>query len=422
MTDTLTETRQLPPGDPAAAAGKPSVSAGSPAACQEDPAAAAGSQAASEDKAGVPAGSGNAPGIEPAAPEGDLPDLLSMTREELAEFLAGLGEKSFRAKQIYDWLHVKGVRSFEGMTNLPRALRDRLCSVCRITVLRPVQVLCSKADGTKKYLFALSDGNVIESVMMRYSYGISVCISSQVGCRMGCRFCASTIGGRIRSLTAAEMLSQVTEIQRAQEERVSHVVVMGSGEPFDNYEELVRFLRLIGDEKGENLSLRNITVSTCGLVPEIRRFAEEGLPVTLALSLHASSQKEREILMPIAKKYELREVLDAMNYYFSRTGRRITFEYSCVQGVNTSAADAERLKGLLKGMNCHINLIPVNPVEERSFRQPDRSQIEAFKDKLEKSGINVTIRREMGRDISGACGQLRRSYLSGSGTEEGSDS
>ena len=255
-----------------------------------------------------------------------------------------------RAKQVYDWLHVKGVRSFDGMTNLSKALRDKLRSVSRITVLRPVQVLTSQTDGTKKYLFALSDGNIIESVMMRYSYGISVCISSQVGCRMGCRFCASTIGGRIRNLTAAEMLSQVTEIQRIQNERVSHVVVMGSGEPFDNYEELVRFLRLIGDEKGENLSLRNITVSTCGLVPEIRRFAEEGLPVTLALSLHASSQKEREILMPVAKKYELGEVLDAMRCYFSRTGRRITFEYSCVQGVNTSSADADRLKNLLRGM------------------------------------------------------------------------
>ena len=349
----------------------------------------------------------------------ELPDLLCMTQGELADFLAGLGEKSFRAKQVYDWLHVKGVRSFDGMTNLSKALRDKLRSVSRITVLRPVQVLTSQTDGTKKYLFALTDGNIIESVMMRYSYGISVCISSQVGCRMGCRFCASTIGGRIRNLTAAEMLSQVTEIQRIQNERVSHVVVMGSGEPFDNYEELVRFLRLIGDEKGENLSLRNITVSTCGLVPEIRRFAEEGLPVTLALSLHASSQKEREILMPVAKKYELGEVLDAMRCYFSRTGRRITFEYSCVQGVNTSSADADRLKNLLRGMNCHINLIPVNPVEERSFRQPDRREIEAFKDQLEKSGINVTIRREMGRDISGACGQLRRSYLNENAAAEG---
>ena len=334
----------------------------------------------------------------------ELPDLLCMTQGELADFLAGLGEKSFRAKQVYDWLHVKGVRSFDGMTNLSKALRDKLRSVSRITVLRPVQVLTSQTDGTKKYLFALSDGNIIESVMMRYSYGISVCISSQVGCRMGCRFCASTIGGRIRNLTAAEMLSQVTEIQRIQNERVSHVVVMGSGEPFDNYEELVRF---------------NITVSTCGLVPEIRRFAEEGLPVTLALSLHASSQKEREILMPVAKKYELGEVLDAMRCYFSRTGRRITFEYSCVQGVNTSSADADRLKNLLRGMNCHINLIPVNPVEERSFRQPDRREVEAFKDQLEKSGINVTIRREMGRDISGACGQLRRSYLNENAAAEG---
>ncbi len=340
-----------------------------------------------------------------------MTDILSMTEKELEACMEERGEKKFRAGQIYEWLHVRGARSFDDMTSLPKKLREELKESFEITGLVPVEVLSSKIDGTKKYLFALSDGNVIESVLMRYSYGISVCISSQAGCRMGCRFCASTIGGLVRNLTASEMLCQISQISRMEGERVSHVVIMGSGEPLDNYDNVVRFLRLMGDGKGENLSLRNITVSTCGIVPNIYRLADEGLPVTLALSLHASGQKEREELMPVARRYELGDVLEAMRYYFSRTGRRITFEYSCVRGVNTSPGDAEKLKLLLKGMNCHVNLIPVNPVRERSFRQPERREIEAFKDILEKNGINVTIRREMGRDISGACGQLRRSFL-----------
>ena len=325
--------------------------------------------------------------------------------------MEAVSEKSFRAKQIYEWLHVHHARSFDEMTSLSKALREKLDQRFTIPSLRTLEVLRSKIDGTEKYLFALEDGNVIESVLMRYSYGISVCISSQVGCRMGCRFCASTIGGRVRDLTASEMLSQVTEISRQAGERVSHVVIMGSGEPLDNYDTLVRFLRIMGDPDGERLSLRDITVSTCGIVPNIYALADEGLPVTLALSLHAPTQEKRERLLPVSRRYRLPEVMDAMRYYFDKTGRRITFEYSCVEGENTSSEDAVLLADLVRGMNCHINLIPVNPVEERSFRRPDRRDIEAFRGMLEKRGISVTIRREMGRDINGACGQLRRSYL-----------
>ncbi len=338
-------------------------------------------------------------------------DILTRTLEELKADMEEIGEKSFRAKQIYEWLHVHHAGSFGEMTSLSKALREKLEKNFEIPSLRTLEVLTSRIDGTRKYLFALEDGNVIESVLMRYSYGISVCISSQVGCRMGCRFCASTIGGRVRDLTASEMLCQVLEISRQAGERVGHVVIMGSGEPLDNYDNLVRFLRIIGDPDGERLSLRDITVSTCGIVPNIYALADEGLPVTLALSLHAPSQEKRERLLPISLKYQLPEVLEAMQYYFSKTGRRITFEYSCVEGENTSPEDAVMLADLVRGMNCHINLIPVNPVEERAFRRPDRRDIEAFRRMLEKRGISVTIRREMGRDINGACGQLRRSYL-----------
>ena len=338
-------------------------------------------------------------------------DILSLTRGELETLMEEEGQKRFRAGQIYEWLHVRHARTFEEMTNLPKQMRRDLGERYHISALRTVKVQTSRIDGTKKYLFALEDGNVIESVLMRYSYGLSACISSQAGCRMGCRFCASTIGGRIRDLSAGEMLGQVTEMSKDAGERISHVVIMGSGEPLDNYENLVHFLRIMGDPKGECLSLRDITVSTCGIVPNIYRLAEEGLPVTLALSLHAPSQEKRERLMPIAKKYPLDEVLDAVRAYYEKTGRRITFEYSCVEGENTSVGDAQMLADLVRGMNCHINLIPVNPVTERGYRRPDRRKIEAFRGMLEKRGISVTIRREMGRDINGACGQLRRSYL-----------
>ena len=337
-------------------------------------------------------------------------DIKSLSLEELTEQMKALGEKPFRAKQIYEWLHIKLVTSFEEMTNVSKALRDRLGEHFYVTGLEPVRILTSQIDGTKKFLFRLADGNVIESVWMKYHHGNSVCISSQVGCRMGCRFCASTLDGLVRGLRPSEMLDQIYRIQSLTGERVSNIVIMGSGEPFDNYENLVRFLRLVTDEKGFNLSVRNITVSTCGLVPQMYDFAEEGLPVTLALSLHASSDETRQELMPIARKYGLKEVLAACDHYFEKTGRRLSFEYSLVHGVNDTPEGAKALAAVLRGRNCHVNLIPVNPIKERDFKRGSGEEIANFKNILEKSGINVTIRREMGRDINGACGQLRRSF------------
>ena len=337
-------------------------------------------------------------------------NMKSMTMEELTAYVESLGEKPFRAKQLYQWMHKELVTDFDQMTNLSKALRTKLKNEASLETLQVVKVQTSKEDGTQKYLFAAQDGELIESVKMIYKYGVSVCVSSQVGCRMGCKFCASTIGGLNRSLTAGEILEQVYRIQAESDERVNHVVVMGMGEPFDNYDNVVRFLRLLTDAQGLNLSARNITVSTCGLVPEILRFAKEGLPVTLALSLHASNQAMREELLPIAKKYSLEEVLSACQSYYETTGRRVTFEYSLGDGVNDSEEAAAELAELLGPMHGHLNLIPINPVDGRGYTGSRMTQIQRFKNKLEKCGINVTIRRETGRDIDGACGQLRKRF------------
>ena len=338
-------------------------------------------------------------------------DIKSLYLEELEEELGQLGEKSFRAKQIYQWVHQKLAADFEDMSNLSKALREKLRQQYTLTALNPVEVKISKIDGTRKYLFRLSDGNVIESVWMQYHHGISVCISSQVGCRMGCRFCASTLDGLERNLTAGEMLDQIYRIQADTGERVSNIVIMGSGEPMDNYDNVVRFIRLISHDQGLNISQRNITVSTCGIVPGIRRLAKEGLSVTLALSLHAPNDEVRKTLMPIANKYRIQEILDACQEYFEETGRRLTFEYSLVSGVNDNLEEARALASLLKGMHGHVNLIPVNPIQERDYVQSDRRAIEAFQHYLESQKIAVTVRREMGRDINGACGQLRKSFM-----------
>ena len=338
-------------------------------------------------------------------------DIKSMTLRELEEWLITIGEKKFRAKQIYQWIHIKHVEGFDDMTNLSMELREKLKQQANLVVLKEELVQISKIDGTRKYLFALTDGNMIESVFMRYKHGNSVCVSSQVGCRMGCRFCASTLDGLVRNLTPSEILEQIYRISASTGERVSNVVVMGSGEPMDNYNNLIRFIELLSDENGLNISQRNITVSTCGLVPKMRELADLKLQITLALSLHASSQEKRKELMPVANSYELEEVLEACRYYFEQTGRRITFEYSLVGGVNDTKEDADRLSQLVRGMNCHINLIPVNPIKEREYVQSEHKDILNFKNKLEKNGINVTIRREMGRDIDGACGQLRKRFI-----------
>ncbi len=338
-------------------------------------------------------------------------DIKSLNLKELENYITENGQPKFRAKQLYQWMHQKKADTFDEMTNLPAVMRSFLFKQTEFVVLKPVKVLVSQIDGTRKYLFALGDGNVIESVFMRYKHGNSVCISSQVGCRMGCRFCASTLDGLTRNLTPSEMLEQIYAIERHTGERVSNVVVMGSGEPLDNYDNLLKFIELLTDSNGINMSQRNLTVSTCGIVPKIRELADRKLQMTLAVSLHASSDGKRKELMPIANAYSINEILDACRYYFEQTGRRLTFEYSLVQGVNDTGEDAARLTKLLYGLNCHVNLIPVNPIKERDFRQSETQAVQGFKKRLEKNGINVTIRREMGRDINGACGQLRKSYI-----------
>ena len=337
-------------------------------------------------------------------------DIASLNWEELQRELLEAGEKKFRASQIYEWIHKKGAEDFSEMTNLSKALREKLEQNFRIPKVEMIARQISKKDGTNKFLFCLEDGNVVESVLMRYKHGNSVCISSQVGCRMGCRFCASTLDGLERNLEPSEMLGQIYRIEKIIGERVSNVVVMGTGEPLDNYDNLLKFIHLLTDEHGLHISQRNVTVSTCGIVPKILSLAEENLQITLALSLHGSTQEKRKQLMPVANKYELSEVLKACDTYFEKTGRRMTYEYSLVHGVNDTDQDAQELSELLHGRNCHLNLIPVNPIKERDYQRPTRENAQKFQNKLEKRGINVTIRREMGSDIDGACGQLRRRF------------
>ena len=337
-------------------------------------------------------------------------DIKSMTLDELTEYIVAAGFPKFRGKQLYDWMHVKLVEGYEEMTNIPKQLKDFLSENTFFASLKPARVQVSKEDGTAKYLFELYDGNYIESVLMHYKHGNSVCISSQAGCRMGCRFCASTLDGLARSLEPSEMLDQIYSIQKSTGERVTNVVVMGSGEPFDNFDNFVRFEKLLTDENGLNISARNLTVSTCGLVPKIYELADMKLQITLAISLHAPNDDMRKKLMPIANKYSIKEIMDACRYYIEKTGRRVTFEYSLVKGENDSIECAEQLISLVKDLNCHINLIPVNPIKERDYRQTELADINKFKNRLEKNKINVTIRREMGRDIDGACGQLRKRY------------
>ena len=337
-------------------------------------------------------------------------DIASLNWEELQKELLEAGEKKFRASQIYEWIHKKGAEDFSEMTNLSKALREKLEQNFRTPKVEMIARQISKKDGTNKFLFCLEDGNVVESVLMRYKHGNSVCISSQVGCRMGCRFCASTLDGLERNLEPSEMLGQIYRIEKIIGERVSNVVVMGTGEPLDNYDNLLKFIHLLTDEHGLHISQRNVTVSTCGIVPKILSLAEENLQITLALSLHGSTQEKRKQLMPVANKYELSEVLKACDTYFEKTGRRMTYEYSLVHGVNDTDQDAQELSELLHGRNCHLNLIPVNPIKERDYQRPTRENAQKFQNKLEKRGINVTIRREMGSDIDGACGQLRRRF------------
>ena len=335
---------------------------------------------------------------------------MGLYPEEVKQRLAEMGEKPFRAGQVFAWLH-KGAR-FEDMTNLSLALREKLAAsgIDQPVTVRENRV--SKLDGTKKFLFALPDGNCVEGVLMRYHYGATLCISTQVGCKMGCRFCASTLEGCVRNLTAAEMLGEVQCANKDLDgERVHNIVLMGSGEPMDNYDEVVRFLRLVSHPDGLNIGLRHISVSTCGLVPPMKRFAEEGMPVTLSLSLHAPNDGIRRTIMPIANRYTIEETLDACRYYIEKTGRRVVMEYALIDGVNASAECAEELANRLRGMQCHVNLIPLNTVKERNLYGVTESQVQAFLSVLEKRHISATRRREMGDDIEGACGQLRKKVL-----------
>lgn len=336
-------------------------------------------------------------------------DIKSMYMEELNEWTKKKGLPEFRAKQIYQWMHEKYVASPDDMTNLPKDLRGLIAKEGFVTVTERARQ-ASKTGKTAKYLYELSDGQMIETVFMQYDYGNSICISSQAGCRMGCSFCASTIGGLVRNLTASEMLEQVYATMRTEGERISNIVIMGTGEPLDNYENVIRFIKIISDENGYDISQRNITLSSCGIVPMIKRLADEKLTITFALSLHAPTDEDRKRLMPIANKYSIAETIDACKYYFEKTGRRITFEYSLVKGENDSEKQAKRLAALLKGINCHVNLIPINPINERNYSKSDDNSVEKFKFTLEKNSINVTIRKSVGSDIDAACGQLRRKY------------
>ena len=341
-------------------------------------------------------------------------DVKSMYIDELTEWVKKQGEPQFRAKQLYEWMHKKYAGSTDDMTNIPKKLREKIDNDGFVSIVEETRQT-SKSDGTIKFLFRLGDGQMIESVFMKYNYGNSICISSQAGCRMGCRFCASTIGGLVRNLTASEMLEQVYAAMRITGDRISNIVVMGTGEPLDNYDNLIRFIKIISDEAGYNISQRNITVSSCGIVPRIYDLADENLTITFALSLHAPTDIERKELMPIASRYSLAETIDACKAYFDKTGRRITFEYSLVKGKNDSIEHAEKLAGLLHGINCHVNLIPINPVRERDFEQSDNDSVQKFKLALEKKSINGTIRKSMGSDIDAACGQLRRKYAESGG-------
>ena len=344
-----------------------------------------------------------------------MKDLKSFTLEELKEELKEGGFPAYRAGQLYRWLHVQLAEDPEEMTNLPAKLKQYLSENYTITRLQVADRQISRLDGTQKFLFQLPDGETIESVFMKYKFGNSVCVSSQVGCRMGCRFCASTLDGLRRNLLPGEILEEIYTIHRLTGEKISHVVVMGTGEPLDNYENLLKFLRMLTDENGQNLSMRNVTVSTCGMVPRIYDLAREKLSITLALSLHATTDERRREIMPIANTYTISECMAACRYYFEETGRRVTFEYSLIKGVNDSLRDAKELAALAGSISAHINLIPVNPVRERDYEQPDLSAVQVFRAKLEKHGINVSIRRVLGRDIDGACGQLRHRHIEISG-------
>ena len=336
-------------------------------------------------------------------------DILGLLPEELEEQILLAGEKKFRAKQIFEWLHVKRVDSFSKMTNLSVQLREKLEKIFCLKSLFIVKRLVSNTDNTVKYLYRLPDGNHVETVIMEYNYGNTVCVSTQVGCKMGCRFCASTIAGYKRDLASSEILLQIYEAARDSGRKITGAVLMGIGEPMDNFDNVVNFLKVLSCEQGTNMSLRHVSVSTCGIVPRIYELAEMKLGITLSISLHASNNKSRSEIMPVNNKYDINELLTACRYYFKVTGRRISFEYALIDGHNDKQSDAEELAALLKNFVCHVNIIPVNKIKERDYRS-DRKAAERFRKRLEALGLNATVRRTLGSDIDAACGQLRREY------------
>ena len=339
-----------------------------------------------------------------------MQQIKCLTLPELTEAMRGLGEPAFRAKQVYTWLH-RGARSFDEMTNLSKALREKLAENYAVTVPIVARKQVSKKDGTIKYLWELSDGNCVETVLMRYHHGNTVCISSQVGCRMGCRFCASTIGGKIRDLTAAEMLDEVLFTQLDSGLPISNIVLMGIGEPLDNFDTVLRFLTLVNSEEGMNIGMRHISLSTCGVVPQIDKLAEYRLQLTLSVSLHAPDDETRREIMPIDRKYDVAELLAACRRYYQATGRRISFEYAMIRGVNDSPEQANLLCERIAGMGAHVNLIPLNNVSESPLKPSSRETIAAFQAILEKRGVTATVRRSLGGDIDASCGQLRRKQM-----------
>lgn len=339
--------------------------------------------------------------------------LMDLTLQQMEEWVLQQGMPKFRAKQIAEWLFQKGVASFDHMTNLPLDLRKKLQLIAYLEDLQVLKKQVSEQTGTVKYLFKLKDGQAVETVLMKHSYGLSVCVSTQVGCRMSCKFCASTLSGLVRNLTAGEIYAQVLSVQKEHVTRISHIVIMGSGEPLDNYDHTITFMTNINAPYGLNIGYRHITLSTCGLVPEILALAEKKLPLTLAVSLHAPNDRLRDSILPINKKYPLRELLKACRDYTKMTGRRVSFEYALIDGFNDMTECAKELADMLKKLFCHINLIPVNPVPERGLLRTPPQRVQRFKDILEKEGLTVTVRREMGTDIDAACGQLRQRVLDG---------
>lgn len=336
-------------------------------------------------------------------------ELNSLTLEETKNYMIEIGEKGFRGEQLFSFFNKNSKLDINNLGTLPKDLRNKLIEDCKVNKIEIYKRFDSNIDNTKKYLYLLEDDNIIESVAMEYEHGLSACISTQVGCKMGCSFCASTKEGLIRSLSPAEMLNQIYMMEKDLGKNISNIVLMGSGEPLDNYENVIKFFKIINDEKGHHISIRNITLSTCGVVPKIYDLGKENMPITLSISLHSPFDADRRKIMPIANRYAIKELIEACRYYVEKTNRRITFEYTLIENVNDREKDLREIVKILKDINSHVNLIPLNPIKEFKKDRPTRENIERFQKELKKNNINATIRREMGGDISASCGQLRRS-------------